>query len=486
MFLRRIELTNVRCFRTIDLPLVNESGGTRRWTLLMGENGVGKSTVLRAIGLVLAGSAALAELLGEPDSWIRAGESECSMSADMETADGEARHVALRIRRGETIKSVYENNRETLDLLDRATARAARNYMVIAYGASRRLSSTTLSVQPVTSRFQHPRANNVATLFSPDAMLNPLETWAMDLHYRLQDEGLRIVDEAMRKLLPGMTFKGVDRTRRDLLFDTVDGEVPLAYLSDGYQNMAAWCGDLLFRITSAFDDHREPLAARGLLLVDEIDLHLHPVWQRQLRNFLTDMFPNLQFILTTHSALTAQQAGAGELFVLRRPQPADAPVLDASGLEPRTMMVHQLLLSPVFGLGTTDSVNVETMKNEYRRLKAMPARDADDEGRFVALSEALADFPDWSVTPERDVRQRRLLDDIRAALARVPSATAGAPPPKPAKAPARRKTAKRKPAAKRTVAKRKPAAKTTTARKPAGKARAAKGRKARAKPRRRR
>src|SRR5918994_5946671 len=318
MFLTRVELTNVRCIRSMTLPLETSSGVTRKWTLLLGDNGVGKSTLMRSIGLVLAGSSALAELIGDPDSLARFGEQECTISADLETADGEKRHISLKISRGDTIKEVYETNKETLELLDRAIARASRNYLVIAYGASRRLSSTRLSTQPVTSRFRHPRANNVATLFSPDAMLNPLETWAIDLHYRRQDEGLEIIHEAMRKLLPGMKFKGIDRERRDLMFETVDGDVPLAYLSDGYQNMAAWCGDLLFRVTDTFEDYKDPLAARGVLIVDEIDLHLHPVWQRQLRNFLSDMFPNFQFILTTHSPLTAQQAGAGELFVIRR------------------------------------------------------------------------------------------------------------------------------------------------------------------------
>jgi hypothetical protein len=272
-------------------------------------------------------------------------------------------------------------------------------------------------------------------------MLNPLETWAIDLHYRLQDDGLKIVDEAMRKLLPGMTFKGIDRGRRDLMFETVDGEVPLAYLSDGYQNMAAWCGDLLFRITNTFDDYKDPLAARGVLIVDEIDLHLHPVWQRQLRNFLTDMFPNFQFILSTHSALTAQQAGEGELFIMRRPQPADAPVLEQSSIEPRTMMVHQLLLSPAFGLGTTDSVNVEMMKSEYKRLLAAPARTADEQSRLEQLGEELTNLPDWSVTPERDQRQQQLLGEIKVALAGLPRAAARARTAKPVKKPAKARTA---------------------------------------------
>jgi predicted ATPase len=424
MFLKQVDLTNVRCITSMRIPLLAPSGVERRWTLLLGENGVGKSTLMRAIGLVLAGSEALAELIGEPDSWIRYGEDECSVAADIETAEGEPRHVSLHIRRRDTIKDVYERNRDTLEMLDRAIARSARNYLVIAYGASRRLSSTKLSTQPVTARFRSARANNVATLFSPDAMLNPLETWAMDLHYRLQDAGLQIVDEAMRKLLPGMTFKGIDRTRRDLLFDTVDGEVPLAYLSDGYQNMAAWCGDLLFRLTDTFEDYRDPLAARGVLIVDEIDLHLHPVWQRQLRNFLTDMFPRFQFIVSTHSALTAQQAGQGELFVMRRPSAEAPPLVEQSAIEPRTMLVHQLLLSPVFGIGTPDSVNVETMKHEFRRLSALTTRTRDDELRLEALEEALRDLPDWSVMPERERRQQQLLGKIRTALDRLPRGAA--------------------------------------------------------------
>ena len=50
------------------------SGITRKWTLLLGDNGVGKSTLMRSIGLVLAGSSALAELIGDPDSWVHVGE----------------------------------------------------------------------------------------------------------------------------------------------------------------------------------------------------------------------------------------------------------------------------------------------------------------------------------------------------------------------------------------------------------------------------
>jgi hypothetical protein len=80
------------------------------------------------------------------------------------------------------------------------------------------------------------------------------------------------------------------------------------------------------------------------------------------------------------------------------------------------MLLHQLLMSPVFGIGTPDSVAVETMKNDYMRLSGLQSRTADEQARFEQLEEALRDLPDWSVVPERDVRRDTLLADIKAAL----------------------------------------------------------------------
>ena len=80
------------------------------------------------------------------------------------------------------------------------------------------------------------------------------------------------------------------------------------------------------------------------------------------------------------------------------------------------MLVHQLLMSPVFGIGTPDSVAVETMKNDYVRLRDMPNRNADEQSRFEQLEEALRDLPEWSVVPERDARRDALLADIKTAL----------------------------------------------------------------------
>jgi predicted ATPase len=428
MFLRRLILQNVRSIERLELPFTGLEGGTRKWTLLLGENGCGKSTVLRSISLLLAGSEALPELLGNPDAWIRVGCKECEFHADLVTADGEERSVDFRLRRGLGIKDVFDQNKVALDLLDRAIAHSARNYFTIGYGVSRRLSAEN-SHFSANERFRHPRAQSVATMFSADATLNPLESWAMDLDYRRRDEGLKIVKSALADLLPNVAFHSIDKERKQLMFKTPDGLIPLSQLSDGYQNVAAWCGDLLYRITSIFANHKQPFHARGLLLIDELDLHLHPLWKRQLVDFLTDKLPNFQIIATTHSALTVHQAGEGELFMLRRESPQSAPALRPYEGAPRNLMLHQLLLSPIFGLTTVDSKPVEQMRKEYKLLqsKSRSKKTSSEKKRLSALRQELQDLPDWNATLPREREQVNLMQEIHQALqaSSASNATAG-------------------------------------------------------------
>lgn len=374
MYLSRIALTHVRSMASlaIDFGAADASAGTnRRWTLLLGENGCGKSTVLRAIALLMAGSDALPELLGDADAWIRNGARQCRIEGTLVTAKGEPREIALELHRGDSLRAIFERNRVSLEALDAAIRHADRNYFVLGYGVSRRPPDSQVRLSaPLDDAGRSMRARALASMFSPDATLVSLSRWAMDLDYRRGDAALGPIRAALDQLMRGMRFTRIDKESGQLIFTTVDGEVPLNQLSDGYQNMAAWCGDMLYRITEAFPDRKDPLSTRGVLLIDELDLHLHPVWRRQLVDFLSALLPNFQFIATTHSALTAQQSGEGELFVIRREGSKQQPTLVPFVGEPRLMMLHQLLMSPMFGLESTDSVVVETARNTARQLEA--------------------------------------------------------------------------------------------------------------------
>ena len=416
MFLRRVTLNDVRSIHRLDLPIATLDDEPRKWTFLLGENGTGKTTLLRSIALVLAGSEALPELLGPPADWVRFGAEQASIEVELTTAKGELRSAGLVIRPEDTIRDVFTRNEELLEQLDAAFRHTTRNYFTVGYGVSRRpAEEERRALVTKDTLFSHPRARSVATLFSPHATLTSLETWATDVDYR-RDGGFDVVKAAIDTLLPGVTLSHIDRERRELVFHTHDGDLPYRLLSEGYRNVAAWTGDLLYEITEVFGDFDDPFTARGLLLIDEVDLHLHPVWQRELMRFIQRRFPNFQIVATTHSPLTVHQADEDELYFLRREAPDEPAQLREYVGAPRTMMLHQLLTSPLFGLDTLDSVPVEEKKNEYRRLRDMPERTPEQDERLKALAEELRDLPDWSdgvgVQPEVE----RLLRDLREEL----------------------------------------------------------------------
>jgi predicted ATPase len=368
MFLKKLVLKNFKCLSDFEISFEAKKSSNRKWTLILGENGTGKSNLLKAIALITCGSNALGEILGNADSWITLQQPNCSITAWLTTKKGEEREISLKINRGDTLSNLIANNLEDLHLIDGAIENAERNYFVVAYGASRRLSSDSFANSSQASSFGS-RSGNIRNLFDGGASLNPLTSWVLDLDYRSGESGLAVIKEALNGFLPGITFHAIDKNKKQVIFKTIDGLVPLEQLSDGYQNMAAWIGDLLYRITETFKDRKNPLQARGLLLIDEIDLHLHPKWQRNLYDFISNKLPNFQVIATTHSPLTAQQAGEGELYALKRNAKQTVELIPFIG-SPKTLLVNQLLMSPMFGLTTDESIEVESIKDEYASLKA--------------------------------------------------------------------------------------------------------------------
>lgn len=364
MFLRRIRISKVRAIDEIELDFTEPDGSVRARTVLLGENGCGKSTAIRAIGLLLAGSNALPVLIGEPKRWVRSKSKVGEISATIETADGERREVSLTLRSTDDLKQMLRRNEKGLALLDAATKHADRSYFVMGYGVSRRPSHGEFAITR-----EHgaggARAQALATMFNPEARLVSFEQWAMDLEYRSGPKALAVVKSAVKKLLPGMSLSKIDRRRGEVIFSTPDGPIPFRQLSDGYQNVANWCGDMLYRITRTFKDYRRPLTARGLLLVDELDLHLHPVWQRHLMAFLSGALPNMQIIGTSHSPIIAQQLRERELYVVERPGPKAGAGIRAVQGDPSRLTLTQLL-SPMFGIESSESLRVQQLRELAR------------------------------------------------------------------------------------------------------------------------
>lgn len=420
MFLKHLHLKNVRSIGNLDLDFAGETDPIRKWTLLLGQNGTGKSTVLRAAAMISCGSEALLELLGKPDTWIQNGQDRALLEATLLTAKQEERKISLVLQRGQPLSKLLAANQENLQQLDDALEHTSRNYLTIGYGASRRLPRNDSASIESSENLRSPRARSVATLFSPSASLFPLESWVLDTHYRFAKRGLSTIETTLNDLLPEVSFHSIDKKTKQVRFQTPDGLVPLQQLSDGYQNVASWVGDLVYRIASIYDDYKNPLASRGLLLIDEIDLHLHPIWQRKLREFLNDKLPNFQILATSHSPLTAQQSGPGELHTLRRSGTAARSVsIERYAGEPRSLLIHQLMLDPIFGLNTGDSRRVELLRQRHAELTQQKKRSVAERKELQKLQGELESLPSWSQMTPADQGQIALLKEMRSMLAQA-------------------------------------------------------------------
>lgn len=413
MFLKHIRLQNFKCLADIELSFEKADGSYRPWTLILGENGTGKSNVLKAIALVTAGSNALGELLGSTDAWIRNGEDHCQIDATFGDESGMVRPVRLLIHRGASLRSLMEYNYESIQFFDETEA--GRSTIVTAYGATRRLSNDPFSSHEKQSRYGG-RSANLRSLFDSSASLNSLPAWVMELDYRSDGQALATIGGILSDFLPGIDFHGIDKQKKQVLFKTVDGIVPFEHLSDGYQNMAAWIGDLLYRITETFHNHENPLDTHGILLIDELDLHLHPKWQRKLIDFVTRKLPHFQVIATTHSPLTAQQADEYELFALKRNDENVVEVIPFVG-SPKRLLVNQLLMTPVFGLETDESLEVEQAKAEYDRLKHHEnSSNQSQQAALQAAKERVKEVLPKRESPSMSEKEIELLEKIEAKL----------------------------------------------------------------------
>ena len=124
-------------------------------------------------------------------------------------------------------------------------------------------------------------------------------------------------------LFPGVTDfsfkKDGDNERVVVVFSAgKDGDVRFEELGFGYQTSLTWLADFCKRMFELYPDADNPLHEEAVVLVDEIDLHLHPKWQRELVPTLSKIFPNVQFIVTTHSPHVLQSMEDVNLYVLRR------------------------------------------------------------------------------------------------------------------------------------------------------------------------
>jgi predicted ATP-binding protein involved in virulence len=256
------------------------------------------------------------------------------------------------------------------------------------------------------------REARFATLFRESAALTMCQDWLTQLYSRSIDPSnpqreqaqrdLQTVRQVIDDLLPGeVRVEKIDTT--NVYFRTIGGStVPVPDLSDGYRSFLSLAIDVLRHVVESNTDF-SPLVRpkqdgvevliEGAVLIDEADVHLHPLWQRSIGFQLRRAFPKLQFIVTSHSPFVAQAATEDGLIVLRPGEggqvEAVRPVKSVKGWR-----ADQILTSPLFGLSGTRDQETEQMIDEHSRLVARREWEQlspDEQAQLIRLETELSE-----------------------------------------------------------------------------------------------
>lgn len=199
-------------------------------------------------------------------------------------------------------------------------------------------------------------------------------------------------------------------------FHTPYGWVESKDLSLGYRTSMAWIVDFASRMFDLYPESENPLAEPAVVLIDEIDLHLHPKWQRELIDYLTNLFPNTQFIVTTHSPLIVQAAAARDANIVVCRREGDHVVIDQSVEAVKNWRADQILTSDLFGLETARPKKIEPFLEERQEILSKAKLSKKDEKRLAELEDNIGFMP-VSENPEDD----KAMDIIRRAAERLQS-----------------------------------------------------------------
>jgi energy-coupling factor transporter ATP-binding protein EcfA2 len=410
-----LTLENVRCFGPRQtLQLSDAKGRPARWTVILGNNGMGKTTLLQALtGFELVSHEQEGEYWGTPKGFylpeqlfwfpVRHQAHSAEFSAKVKVGNlmaeaGGQEHQAV-------IEFELESNHETTASTP-ADSEPFRHLVCYGYGATRRMGAGSLSAR----KESHPSDS----LFLEDVPLRNAEEWLLQADYAASKEqpeqnrarGRRDrIKQLLVDLLPEVTnlrFSPPDASTPTARVEVLTpyGWVEMRSLSLGYRTLIAWLVDLASRLFERYPHSPNPLAEPAVVLVDEIDLHLHPKWQRQLIGYLTERFPNTQFIVTAHSPLVVQSATDANIVVLRRE--GDHVVIDNDVESIRGWRVDQILTSDLFGLETARPPQVEELLKERTALLSKPRLTKKDEARLQELESAIGPLPTGETKTERE------------------------------------------------------------------------------------
>jgi hypothetical protein len=384
VWFKNISLENVRSFGTKQtINFTDKAGNAARWNVILGDNGTGKTTVLKGLCEIVDGWPSLYDHL-------RYG-----------TERGEIR--VIKVKEGVEGGQCFEVMRPKIYPINVIVAEGS--YLPIrehfdekpflsAYGASRKIGTQGISTEP---------GSRIQNLFDENASLVNAEELLIQADYTALKQGddassafyTKIKTVLLRLFRQEVSdiYISTNTGTPKVFFKTHYGDVRLHELSLGYKTLIAWMVDFAKGLLDRYPDSPDPLAEPAVCLVDELDLHLHPRFQREIIGFLTETFPNTQFIVTAHSPLIVQTAEDFDANVILLKRVGNETHVVNDPVDVRNWRLDQILTSELFGLDSGRAKKVTDSRNERDALLAKKRPTKADRERLTTLEQQIGFLP---------------------------------------------------------------------------------------------
>ncbi|WP_318619157.1 AAA family ATPase [Priestia megaterium] len=349
--IKSIEVHNFRGLNFTHSFNIEETAGA--WLILLGENGSGKTSILQAIALALSADKkdrqSLKSFFSGEEGYIQI------ILAD------EQKPIGLG----------FKDNSIVID--------SDATIPVIAYGAIRLLNDRVFLVN-------NENKNNIDNLFiksQEDYFLPHPISWLKT------EEEKRALSQVIIDILPSyednplkIFFKNEELY---LIREGSSKKISLNELSSGYKTIILLVSDIM---RSIYNVYKSGNLAEGIVLIDEIDAHLHPTWKMRIVSRLRQAFPRMQFIVTSHDPLCLRGIHNGEIAVLQHNGDFINVINDLP--DPAGLRIDQILTSEMFGMNSTIDPKYDKLIKDYHYQLSLPSNERTEE--FEKLKEALEEF----------------------------------------------------------------------------------------------
>lgn len=334
MYLKKVHIQNIKSIKDFEMEFEEPAG----WHVLIGDNGAGKSTIVKSIALGLIGKEQSMGLRTDWKDWLNRTASKGEIFLEVQNSEDDSPGFKHNADTQPCNKLEFHRDSTAVILLEESILLGQRyledkGWFSAAFGPFRRFEGGNPEWKKVFEAL--PRLGAHLSIFGEDVALTESLEWLVKLNYQalekhtdsFQLDCIKALVNSADFLPNGMRLERI--SSEGVQFANQEGELlSVGLLSDGFRSILSMTFELIRQMVRSYSPHQVfkniqsgemIIDLPGVVLIDEIDVHLHPNWQTRIGQWFTKYFPKIQFIVTTHSPLICRASEKGSIWRLVAP-----------------------------------------------------------------------------------------------------------------------------------------------------------------------